>query len=216
MRSKLFAMLIFLGSTLTIVAQNSEKSRAEPTPTPAAKSEKENDSQTQSNDAGYVRPDAGKRFKRYVSGTVGPVSLARSAATAGIATARNSPEEWGGQWEGFGRRFASNVGRNAIKSTTIYGLDETLKLDSHFYRSKNRNAKSRFYNAVISPVTARKPDGKRVIGIPRIAGTFASGMIAYSTWYPERYGVKDGLRSGAISLGFNAAFNLFKEFVWKK
>jgi hypothetical protein len=222
MKLNLFAMPIFLASSLTAFAQvpestptDQEKSK----PQIAAKSEKEKskeDSQNQLNGTGYVRPDADKRFKRYLKGVVGPVSLLRSAATAGVTTARNSPSEWGGQWEGFGRRFASNVGKTAIKNTTIYGLDEALKVDSHFYRSKNRGVKSRLYNAVISPVTARKPNGKRVLGVPRIAGSFASSLIASTTWYPERFGAGHGIKGGAISLGFNAAFNLFKEFVWKK
>jgi hypothetical protein len=55
-----------------------------------------------------------------------------------------------------------------------------------------------------------------VVGIPNLAGTYTSGIIAREAWYPDRYDWKDGVRSGTISLGFSAAFNLFKEFVWKK
>ena len=164
----------------------------------------------------YTRPDANRRFKRYLNSMFGPVSLGRNVATAGIATWRNSPEEWGGQWEGFGRRVASNFGKSVIRNTTIYGLDEVLKLDSGFYRSKNKSVKSRVINLLISPVTARRPNGKRTIGIPRIVGTYTSSVVAYETWYPARYDYKDGLKSATISLGFNAAFNLFKEFVLKK
>ena len=43
----------------------------------------------------YVRPDAEKRFKRYLNDTVGPFSWVGTAASAGIATASNEPEEWG-------------------------------------------------------------------------------------------------------------------------
>lgn len=166
--------------------------------------------------SGYTRPDSKTRFKRYINGVAGPFALARSAATAGISTWRNSPEEWGPHWEGFGRRFASNVGKNAIKGTVIYGLDEALKVDSHFYRSEKRDVGSRIKNALISPVTARKANGKRVFGFPRVVGTYSSSIIAAEAWYPPRYDYKDGLRNGTISLGMNAVFNLFKEFVWKK
>lgn len=164
----------------------------------------------------YVRPNADKRFKRYVNGVVGPAALARSAATAGVSTAAGNPEEWGKNWSGFGRRFASNLGRGAIRGTTVYALDEALKLDSAFYRSRKKDFGSRFGNAVLSTVTARRPDGRRVVGVPRLVGTYAASVIAYEAWYPKRYGYRDGLRSGTISLGFNAAFNLFREFVWKK
>lgn len=166
--------------------------------------------------SGYVRPDSSTRRKRFINSTVGPVALGRQVATAGIGTWRNSPEEWGTKWEGFGRRVASNLGRNAIKQTAIFALDEAFKLDSHFYRSKNKAVGARIRNALISPVTARKPNGEPTIGIPRLVGTYGASIAAYEGWYPKRYDWKDGLRSGTISLGFNAAFNLIKEFVWKK
>jgi hypothetical protein len=164
----------------------------------------------------YKRPEPKVRFKRFINSTLGPVTIAKNLGTAGIGTARNSPEEWGGQWEGFGRRFGSSMAKGTIKNGVMFGLDEAFKVDSSFYRSRDRSAGAKLKNAVISPFTARNESGKRVIGIPRIAGAFTSGVIASTTWYPERYGVKDGLRSGAISLGFSAAFNVIKEFVWKK
>ena len=164
---------------------------------------------------GYVRPDSKTRFKRYVNSMFGPVALGKTVASAGWGTWRNSPEEWGDKWEGFGRRVASGLGKSVIKNTTIYGLGEALKYDSRFYRSQKKDFGSRLGNALISPVTARDKNGKRVIGIPRIVGTYTSSIVAAETWYPDRYSYRNGLRSGTISLGFTAAFNVFKEFVWK-
>lgn len=164
----------------------------------------------------YVRPDSKTRFRRYVNSVVGPIALARTMVSAGFATWRNSPEEWGKNWEGFGRRFASSLGRSAIRNTTMYGLDEALKYDSQFYRSKKKGFGARFGNALISPVTARNQNGKRVIGVPRLVGTYTASIVAAETWYPDRYDYKDGLKNGTVSLGLNAAFNLFKEFIWKK
>lgn len=169
----------------------------------------------QSNQTTYVRPDAEKRFKRYVNDVVGPVSLAKSAFSAGISTASNSPEEWEPNARGFGRRFASNFGRNLVSTTTRYGLDEALSLDSAYYRSTKNGFGSRLGNAVISTVTARRPNGRRTVGIPRIVGTYTGHIVAAEAWYPARYGWKDGLRSGTISLGMNSVFNIVREFVWK-
>jgi hypothetical protein len=163
----------------------------------------------------YKRPDSKTRFKRYVKSVVGPVALAKNVVFAGYATWRNSPEEWGDNWEGFGRRFASGVGKSAIKGTTMYAMDEAFKLDSAFYRSKKTTVGGRLGDALVSAFTARKPDGRKVLGVPRIAGTYASSIIAAETWYPKRFDYKDGLKSGTISLGLNAVFNVFKEFVRK-
>jgi hypothetical protein len=146
----------------------------------------------------------------------GVSAIALTTFSAGLSTATNSPSEWGGQWEGFGKRMASNFGRNMIRNTIVYGSDEALKLDSHFYRSEKRNFSSRVVNALISPVTARNRSGKRVVGVPRLAGTYASSFIATYAWFPDRYDHVDAFRSGSISLGTNALYNLVKEFVFNK
>jgi hypothetical protein len=164
---------------------------------------------------GYVRPDSGTRFKQYVKGMFGPEALAKNVVSAGYFTWRNSPVEWGDHWEGFGRRFASGMGKGVINQTTMYGLDEAFKLDSSYYRSKDKSVGARVKNALISPVTARDRSGNRVFGFPRIAGTYTAAIIAAETWYPARYNYKSGLKSGTISLGTSAVFNLVKEFIWK-
>lgn len=162
----------------------------------------------------YVRPSSKVRFNRYVKSIFGPSALLGNAASAGWGTITNSPEEWEKNTGGFARRFASGFGSGVIKKTTMYGLDEALKFDSHFYKSKNRSTGAKVKNALISPVTAYNKNGNRVIGVPRIVGTYTSAIIARETWYPDRYDYKDGLKSGTISLGMNAAFNLVKEFVF--
>jgi hypothetical protein len=146
----------------------------------------------------------------------GPTELGIRAVNSGWATWRNRPEEWGDRWEGFGKRFASGTGKSIIKSTTQYALEEAFKLDGRYYRSTNRSAKARIKNAVISPFIARDRYGARVIGYPRIIGKYTAAMIAAETWYPDRFTWKDGLKSGTLSLGLSAGYNLVKEFIWKK
>lgn len=214
--SGIFFILIFLTTSLYANAQTTAQRSVLPNPKAfVAKSGKikQNRAPLQTT---YKRPTGKQRFDRYVKSIFGPTALARTVVRAGYSTWRNSPVEWGDKWEGFGRRVASGLGKNAIKQTTIYALDETFKLDSRFYRSRKKDFGSRLANALLSPVTARTASGKRVFGFPRLAGTYASSIIAYETWYPRRYNYKDGLKSATISLGFNAAFNVFKEFVWKK
>jgi hypothetical protein len=164
----------------------------------------------------YARPAAKKRFISYVNGMFGPIAMGKNAATAGISTWRNSPEEWGDKWEGFGRRFASNIGKGIIKQTVSYSLEEAFKLDSKYYRSQKKDVGSRVSNALLSTVTARDKNGKRVFGFPKIAGIYAASITAAEMWYPSRFDWKDGVKNGTVSLGFTAAFNLVKEFIWKK
>lgn len=226
MKTKLFFALLLLTAALSANAQTPDSNapvtepkdsivktvQANQTTLPDA-SNKNNQSSSQTRD--YVRPDSKTRFNRYVKSTVGPVALARNIVSAGYSTWTNSPEEWGEHWDGFGKRFASNMGKRAIGNTTVYALDEALKLDSYYYRSKDRSFGARVSNAFVSTVTARNKEGKRVFGLPRIAGFYVSNIIADETWYPSRYSYKDGLRSGTVSLGVNVLYNLAKEFILK-
>jgi hypothetical protein len=206
MRSVIISGLLFFAMAFSISAQTVAQTK----PDDASKTT----SPTKQTDV-YVRPDGKTRFNRYLNSMFGPVSLGKNIATAGIATARNSPEEWGPHWEGFGKRVASNLGKSVIKNSVQFGLDEAFSLDSHYYRSKDRSLGGRVGNALISTVAARDKNGHRTVGFPRILGTYSASVIAAETWYPARYTWKDGLKNGTVSLGFTAAFNLIKEF-WKK
>jgi hypothetical protein len=207
MRSKIFfTLLLFLTTVFYTNAQNTEPKDTTVKP----------QTQTTKKDDEYVRPDSKKRFRCYVKSIVGPMAFARTTVSAGFSTWRNSPHEWGEKWEGFGRRFASGLGKSAIKNTTQFGLDESFKLDSAFYRSKKPKFGGRLADALASPFVARDTKGKKVFGFPRVVGTYTANIFAAETWYPSRYTYKDGLKSGTISLGFTAAFNVFKEFFRKK
>lgn len=211
MRSVLFSVAILLSAVAAGLAQAPTPTPRPDRDTPAAVSQVSSSAAQN----GYVRPDSKTRFNRYVKSMFGPAAIGKTVAVAGWGTWRNSPEEWGDKWEGFGRRVASGFGKSVIKNTTMYALDESLKYDSRFYRSKKKDIGSRLRNALISPVTARNVRGKRVLGVPRIAATYTSSIVAAEAWYPSRFDYKDGLKSGTISLGITAAFNVFKEFVWK-
>ena len=77
----------------------------------------------------YVFPTHRERFNRYVKGTVGPFRLAWTAASAGIHQWDDHPEEWGQGMKGYGKRYASSFGQNAIQQTVTYGFDEAFGLD---------------------------------------------------------------------------------------
>src|SRR5688572_25659689 len=74
----------------------------------------------------YKFPTHRQRFNRYVKDTVGPFRLVRTAAAAGINQWSDTPEEWEQGMKGYGKRFASNLGRSAVQQSVTYGLDEAL------------------------------------------------------------------------------------------
>lgn len=199
----LFCVLIL--STVQIFAQSEEKDKSAETTTT-----------TVATTITYVRPEANERFKKYLNNVVGPAAFIGPVFSSTFKQIRNKPPEWGKTSSGFARRFGDSIGRNVINQTITYGLDEAFKLDSNYYPSAKKDFKSKFSNAVISAFTARNEKGKRVIGVPRIVGTYSSAIIANETWMPKRFSYKDGLRDGSISMITRIGINLFREFVFKK
>jgi hypothetical protein len=163
----------------------------------------------------YVFPTKRERFNRYVKSTVGPFSLLETGLSAGINQWRDYPEEWEQGASGYGKRYASSFGRNAIQQTVIYGLDTALGLDTGFKRSKRKGFFPRMTDALAENVTSRTRTGKRVISVPRLSGMYASGIISVEAWYPSRYDYKEGLRIGTRSLVTGFGINLVREFIFR-
>ena len=161
----------------------------------------------------YVFPTKRERFNRYLKSTVGPLSLLHSGVSAGLNQWRDNPEEWEQGASGYGKRYASSFGRNAIRQTVIYGLDTALGLDTGFKKSQRKGFFPRMKDALAANITSRTRTGKRVISVPRLTGVYTSAIISTETWYPARYGYKDGLRSGTRSLLTGFGLNLVREFI---
>jgi hypothetical protein len=164
----------------------------------------------------YEFPSEKERFKRYIGNMIGPWRLARTGAAAGLAQWRDAPEEWGQGMKGYGKRFASGLGQNAIHQTVSYGLDEAMGLDTGFVKSKREGFMPRFKDALIQNVTSRKRNGDQVVSVPRFAGIYTGAIVARETWFPERYSYKDGIRNGTTTLLTGFGMNLIREFVIRR
>jgi hypothetical protein len=163
----------------------------------------------------YVFPTPKERFNRYLKSMFGPSALIRSAVAAGINQWQDSPEEWEQGMSGYGKRFASSFGRNAVHHTIVYGMDSMLGWDTGFRKSGKKEFGARLKHALLENVTSRTKSGKRVFSVPRVVGAYASGVISREAWYPERYGWKDGLRSGNDTMLMGFVLNIAREFVVK-
>jgi hypothetical protein len=181
-----------------------------------ATSQPPSDQQATTQTQSYVFPSDKERFKRYISDMIGPWRLVRTGAAAGIAQWRDAPEEWGQGMNGYGKRFASGMGQNAIQQTVTYGLDAAMGLDTGFVKSKREGFGPRFKDALIQNVTSRKKNGDRFVSVPRFAGIYTGAIVARETWFPERYSYKDGLRNGTTTLLTGFGMNLIREFVIRR
>jgi hypothetical protein len=164
----------------------------------------------------YVFPTRNERFKRYVWDTLGPWSLVTIAAAAGIDQWEKNPPEWGQGASGYGKRYASNLGQNAVQQTTSYGLSEAFRLDTGFSKSNRNGFGPRLGDALIQNVTSRTRTGKHIISVPRFAGFYVGGIVPAIAWYPSRFSYKDGLREGTYSLVVGFAASVIREFIFHR
>ena len=213
LRRSVGVVVLIVMAALTVMSQETRPD-ATPSPTPATTTTQTTSTQTTTDQ--YVFPSNGERFKRYLNSTAGPFALLRISAGAGISHWRDSPEEWGQGGKGYGRRWASGFGRNLVQQTVTYGMDEAFDLDTGFEKSKREGFGPRLKDALIQNVTSRTRSGKRVISAPRFVGVYTGGIVAATTWYPDRYNVGDGFKQGTTTLLIGFGINVLREFIIRR
>jgi hypothetical protein len=156
---------------------------------------------------------ARERFDLYVFNTIGPWAILGEATTASISQARNIPWEWGQGADAWGHRFGANMAYNSVRQTISYGVSEIVHEDNRYFASSKRTAPGRIGYVLISPVTARRRDGRRAFSISAFSGLVGAATISLA-WRPE------SMRSGGnvarnfmFSYAASAGINAFREFV---
>jgi hypothetical protein len=163
----------------------------------------------------YRRPTEKMKLRSYAFDAFGPYPIVTATLFAGIDQAHRNPPEWGQGAKAFGQRFGSNLAIGAVTTTTRYALAEAFREDTVFYRCGCKGVFRRFKHAMISTVTARRgEDGHRRLSFPALVAPYAGAMTAVYGWYPNRFGPKDALRMGNITLLEFAAENLALEFIY--
>ena len=162
-----------------------------------------------------TRPEARERFKRFLSDAAGPVTLVENAGWAGLAQASRVPEEWGGGGNAYGKRYAALLGQGVIQEAVTYGLSAAFAVDSRFHLSRKHGFRARASDALLQAVTSRSADGHRHVSVPLCAG-YTAGGLAIASWYPERFGWKDGVAFGGLALTSRSGVNLVREFILRR
>lgn len=163
----------------------------------------------------YERPTEKTMIRNYGFDAFGPYPIAGSAIIAGINQESNAPPEWNQGLKGYGRRFGSDFGIEAVGTTTRYALAEAFREDTLYYRCECSGFLPRLRHAALSTLTARRgDDGHRVFSFPALVAPYAGSMTAVYSWYPDRYGAKDAFRMGNYSLLLYAGGNISLEFLY--
>lgn len=162
--------------------------------------------------AAAVPITAAERARWFVSSTVGPASLASGVLSAGWGTAFNQPEEYGGTWEGFGKRYGIRLTGVATGNAMEAGFGAIWGEDPRYVRSEGLHFGGRVKHIIRMTFLARRKNGSVQPAYARMVGTFGNNFLSW-TWRVESEKGADQalLRSGLGILG-RMGSNSFAEF----
>jgi hypothetical protein len=152
--------------------------------------------------------------KAYLFGwrSIQPSAWGKSAFTAAIAQWRDKPEEWGQGMEGYGKRYGHRIVNRFVESAIGLGVSGALRQDARYFRKPVGPKKSRLWHALSQTFVTRTDSGGKTFAAWRVAGNYG-GQFVSNAWRPERQrNPGETMIRGTISLGYDAASNVFKEF----
>jgi hypothetical protein len=161
---------------------------------------------------GFAPMTRGERFRNYLDRVAGPQPFITAVATAGISQAEDTPKEWGGGAEGYGKRIGDAYAQHFIRGTMEYGVSATLHEDNRYFVSGQTGFFRRTKYAVVCTLLARHDNGDQSFSFSRI-GSAAGAAFISRAWQPRSTtGAGDGAVSFGISVASDIGFNVFREF----
>jgi len=166
--------------------------------------------------AGMAQPveplDVRSKLNFHARSVGSPMSLAETAAYAGILQGLNSPREWGQGGGAYGKRLASALGGSAIHGALAFGLDSALHQDPRYFRSREAGFLRRMAHAFRGTILTRTDSGGETLSTWRLGSDYGAAFLS-NQWYPDRVNtVRLGALQGSLHLGFDFVSNLGTEF----
>lgn len=146
--------------------------------------------------------------------TFQPETLARVAVTAGMATVRDSPEEWPRTVEAYQWRFADRIGQRLVFKQVQFTVGSMLfGEDPRYFMAEDRGKWSRVKSAFKQTWMVRRDNGHWAPAYGTFAGAYAASVVS-SRWQPERRQQWDGVMiRGTSQIGFQFCNHLLREFM---
>jgi hypothetical protein len=164
--------------------------------------------------APYSPITAAQRAEWWAERSLGWQSFAAGIAQSGARTwLRASPEEWGGSWEGFGKRAGTRQAETLLSRGIEAGLGSVWGEDPRYFRSGRSDISGRLRHAVVSAFVAYYGGGNRGPAAARAIGIVSARVISRSWTPPDRpLWQESGISLGTGFAG-RAVSNLFREFL---
>lgn len=162
---------------------------------------------------GTVEPLTPKqKLERAAKNMVSARAIASRALTAGWSHWMRDPEEWGGNPDGYAKRFAGRVGRMAVRESIQLSTDVTFGLEPRYDRCNCTGVLARTVHAWRRVVVARTDRGGETFGVSTFAGAYVTPFIT-DPWYPpSQNNWSHKWTSGTTFLALRGATNMLREF----
>jgi hypothetical protein len=161
---------------------------------------------------GSAPPDAHQKFAIHAFRMGAPRVFVGYLLVAEIQQVKDSPGKWGRGVDGFGKRYGTDLGLNAMREVMSYGLDTVTHEDPRFFRSEKTGVGGRVKDALLQVVVAHTDSGGRNLAYGTVLGTYGAAELT-ARWLPHRQSsVGDGLFYGTLLLAGDAGRNVFREF----
>jgi hypothetical protein len=122
-----------------------------------------------------------QRLQWFVDSTIGPETLTVGLFSAAIGTARDAPREYGGSWEGFGKRYGIRLTGVATGNAMEAGLGVLWGEDPRYARAYQQAFRGRIRNVLLMTFLAHGRDGQLVPAYSRYVATSGNNFLS-NTW----------------------------------
>jgi hypothetical protein len=158
-------------------------------------------------------PITGKERGRWLlKSTVGPRSLGWGIVVSGWNTGFNSPPEWGGSWEGFGKRYGNRALTIGISNSIEAAMGTLWAEDPRYRRSRESGLWRRTGYAAKTTLLAYHADGELHPAYARYLGVVGNNFIANSWLPPSSNQWQDALERVGWGLLGRFGDSMFQEF----
>jgi hypothetical protein len=169
-------------------------------------------------DPNAVPLDARQKFQLTWRNIVDPVQYIWLAGLVGIQQERNDFSGFGGDEEGYAKRYAAATA--TILTDTVLSqavLPIVFKQDPRYFYKGAGSTSSRVVYALSRALVRRGDDGRLRPDYSRILGHLAAGALS-NLYYPaqNRQSQQLTLRYAALTIGAGAIDNLLQEFLLKR
>lgn len=154
-----------------------------------------------------------EKSKLLMLSTFQPETLARIGISAGLATFRDSPNEWPRTVETYNWRFADRVGQRLVyKSTEFLVGSVLLHEDPRYFRAEQPGVGAKLRNALKQTWMTRRDNGAWAPAWGAFAGAYTTGVVG-AQWMPDsRQTAESILVRSSTQIGFRFCNNLLREF----